>query len=317
MLSTETITFGKYKNGMLNQILKDRSYCEWLKKQEWFFTNYEYLYNRVKEYDPLDYFIIPMSTCEDMKELITFLESYKYFRLIPIEELKLPTGDLTEDEKKCYSFYLKTIEDLKKKILDRQFTENKYDIKAPVKWLQIFEKETELKRSVFKSFINSYGLPNITYIVEDIKKEGGIEYKGAQSFIIAKKRSEEQEAFWENILKERYGESLGTQFQYENCIFDFINISTNTIFECKLAIKDWNEKQHKKYMLTLNKYRIIYLIGYDSIINMEKGEIYTLEKDKYEKYLLHISSMKKASKFDKFIEKFKIFEIYDLKTIFN
>lgn len=314
MLSTETITFGKYKNGTLNQILKDRSYCEWLKKQDWFFTNYEYLYNRVKEYDPSNHFVNTITTNQN----VSFIESYKYFRLIPLEELKLPTGDLTDDEKKCYLFYIKTINDLKNKIIDRQSTSlNIYDIKAPVKWLQNFEKNYGLNRSIFKNFIDSYGLPNITYIVEDIKKEGGLEYKGAKSFIIAKKRSEDQETFWEKILKEKYGENIGTQFQYENCIFDFINIHTNTIFECKLGVKDWNEKQHKKYMLTLNKYKIIYLISYDCIINMEKGEIYTLEKNKYEEYLLHIPNMKKSSKFDNFIEKFKIIEVKDLKTLFN
>ena len=318
MLSIETITFGKYKNGTLNQILKDRSYCDWLLKQEWFLTNYEYLYNRVKEYNPVDYFI--SNDTNKLNEPITFMESYKYFRLIPVDELKLPIGDLTEDEKKCYAFYIKTIEELKKKIVARVFTENKYDIKAPVKWLQTFEKDTELNRSVFKTFIDSYGLPNITYIVEDIKKEGGIEYKGAQSFIIAKKRSEDQEAFWGKILKERYGENLGTQFQYENCIFDFLNITTNTIFECKLGIKDWNENQHKKYMVTTEgKYRIIYLIGYDCVINMEAKEIYVLVSsiEIYKKYLRHIPTMKNPSKFDKFIENFNIIDIAELKTLFN
>ena len=61
-------------------------------------------------------------------------------------------------------------------------------------------------------------------VKEDIKKEGGIEYKGAKSFLIAKKNSQNQENFWEQILKEKYGEDIGTQFKYENCIFDFINI---------------------------------------------------------------------------------------------
>lgn len=305
MLSVETITFGKYKNSTLNQILKDRPYCEWLKKQEWFYTNYVYLYNRIKEYNPSDYFIY---TSDDQQ--VSFMENYRYFRLIPVD--KLIGINLSEDEKKCYSFYIKTIEELKNKIINKKSTENMYDIKAPVKWLQTFEKETELKRDVFKTFINSYELPNITYIVEDIKKEGGITYKGAQSFIIAKKRSEEQEKFWGEILKEKYGEQIGTQFQYENCIFDFINISTNTIYECKLGIKDWNEKQHKKYMLTLNKYKIIYLIGYDCIIDIEKKEIYALSLEIYEKYLNRIPLMKNPNKFDKFIEHFKIIKIEKL-----
>ena len=185
MLSTETITFGKYKNGILGQVLKDRSYCKWLLEQEWFQNSYEYLYNRVKKYNPLDYFIKGVNSNGEGNgkgDGGSFIESYKYFRLIPVEELKLPPEvDLTLDEKKCYSFYIKTIEELKAKIICN-FMENKYDIKAPVKWLQKFEKETELKRSVFKSFIDSYELPNITYIVEDIKKEGGIKYKGAQFY---------------------------------------------------------------------------------------------------------------------------------------
>ena len=298
MLSTETITFGKYKNGTLNQILKDRSYSQWLLKQDWFINSYEYLYNRVKNYNPLDYFIYPETIDK------TFLETYKYFRLVPVNELKLPIGDLTDEEKICYSFYIKTVEDLKNKIISNP-NENKYNIKAPVKWLQNFEKSTELNRNIFKTFIDSYDLPNITYIVEDIKKEGGIEYKGAQSFKIAKKLSLEQESFWEQLLKNKYGESLGTQFQYENCIFDFINISTNTIFECKLGIKDWNEKQHTKYILTMDKYTIIYLIGYDCIINMKNKHIYTLDTTKY-------NITKKQTLFDKLIENFQIISITQL-----
>lgn len=264
-LSIETITFGKYKNGNLDDILKDRQYCIWLLKQEWFLTNYEYLYNRVKEYNPLDYFIN-----ERDDNTYTFLEKYKFFNLIPINDIKL---SLTEQEKTCYVFYIKMIEELKKKIQDRIGKENQYNIKAPIGWLQQFEKESGLKREEFKKFIDSYDLPNITYIVEDIKKEGGIEYKGAQSFKIAKKRSEEQELYWEQILKEKYGEHIGTQFKCEKCIFDFINISSNTIYECKLNIADYNEKQHVKYLHTLNKYNIVYLIGYNCIINMNRKEI--------------------------------------------
>jgi len=308
MLSTETITFGKYKNGTLNQVLKDRSYCDWLLKQDWFITSYEYLYNRVKTYNPLDYFIYP--DIEETTADKTFLQTYKYFRLVPVNELKLPIGDLTDEEKICYSFYIKTVEDLKNKIISNPI-ENKYNIKAPVKWLQNFEKNTQLNRNVFKTFIDSYNLPNITYIVEDIKKEGGIQYKGAQSFQIAKKLSLEQEHFWEQLLKNKYGESLGTQFQYENCIFDFINISTNTIFESKLGIKDWNEKQHAKYILTLDKYTIIYLIGYDCIINMKHKHIYTTNPSKYNTYLSHIT-LKKQTLFDKIIENFQIISITDL-----
>jgi len=54
-------------------------------------------------------------------------------------------------------------------------------------------------------------------------------------------------------VKEKYGEEIGTQFKYHNCIFDFINISTNTIYECKLGLKDFNEDQHDKYKLDLSQ----------------------------------------------------------------
>ena len=56
ILSPDTITFGKYKNGTLQQLLKDRSYCTWLLQQEWFQTNYEYFHNRVQEYERMPIF---------------------------------------------------------------------------------------------------------------------------------------------------------------------------------------------------------------------------------------------------------------------
>jgi hypothetical protein len=82
----------------------------------------------------------------------------------------------------------------------------------------------------FKEFIYAYELPNITTIIEEIKKYGGLEYKGSQSYKIAKKRSSDQEMFWEDILKVKYKDHLGTQFKYEDCIFDFIHIPSNKIF---------------------------------------------------------------------------------------
>ena len=309
-LNSDTITFGKYKNGTLQQVLKDRPYCSWLLQQDWFKNNYEYLYNRVQEYDPLSYFIEkpPENEPEGL------MESYKYFHLLPIDEIKLP---LTDDEKKCYSFYFKIIAELKTKIEERRDTDNPYNIKAPCKWLQRFEKESGLKRTAFKYFINSYELRNIPYIIERIKEEGGIEYKGAQSFNIAKKRSLDQEAYWEKILKEKYGENLGTQFKYEKCIFDFINISTNTIFECKLALKDFNSDQHNKYILTLDKYRIIYIIGYDCVINMEQKVILTSDVDKYYIYRIKILGTNDSTEFDKLIQNFDIVEVENLSNIFG
>ena len=301
-LNSDTITFGKYKNGTLNQVLKDRSYCVWLLQQEWFKNNYEYLHNRVQEYEPLVYFF--QKTQDDAVE---FIDRYQFFYLNPVDQITLL---LTEDEKKCYSYYIKMVTELKSKIQERLNTDNPYDIKAPCKWLQRFEKDNSLNRSVFKEFINSFELPNIPYLIERIKKEGGIEYKGAQSFNIAKKRSLEQEAYWEKILKEKYGEDLGTQFKYEKCIFDFLNISTNTIFECKLSLKDFNTDQHNKYLLTLGKYRIIYLIGYDCVINIKQKVILTSDVDKY-------MTTNKLTEFDELIKEFDIVEVENLSTIFG
>jgi len=306
-LNSDSITFGKYKNGTLQQVLRDRSYCTWLLKQDWFQNNYEYLHNRVQEYEPFPYF------CEKIDaDAEGFMDRYQFFHLKPIDDLQLQFP-LSKDEKKCYGYYLQMINELKGKIEDRLETDNKYNIKAPSRWLLRFEKESELKRTVFKEFLAAHELPNIPYLVERIKKEGGIEYKGARSFIIAKQRSLEQEGYWEKILKSKYGEELGAQFKYEKCIFDFLNISTNTIFECKLSLKDFNEDQHRKYVLTLDKYRIVYLIGYDCVINMEKGDIYTTDVDKYQIYQLKTP----ISKFDELIKNFYIVEVEDLSTLFG
>lgn len=310
-LNSDSITFGKYKNHTLTDVLKDRTYCKWLLEQEWFQNNYEYLYNRVKEFDPKVYFLKVYEG-----ESSDFLENYQFFNLTQLEEIKL---ELTDNEKKCYEYYLRLVRELKEKINSRieEGLPNPFDIKAPTKWLQKFEEDTGMKRDEFKTFLSSYELPNLPYIIERIKKEGGIEYKGARSFNIAKERSEAQEAYWEAILKERYGEDIGTQFKYENCIFDFINISTNTIFECKLGMKDFNEEQHKKYLLTLDKYRIIYLIGYDCVIQIERKVIYTKDRDKYILYKYQIPLMKNISEFDKLILDFEVVEVEDLSSLFN
>ena len=308
-LSQDSITFGKYRGGTLTQVLKDRSYCEWLLDQEWFLNNYEYLYNRVKEYKPLEYFV-RKSDGDD------FLSSYDFFNLNKIEDVKI---SLTQGEKLCYSYYLSLIEDLKEQIYERieNYEENIYDIIAPTGWLKVFEKKCGMPRSEFKRFISEYDLPNIPYIIERIKKEGGLVYKGAKSFIIAKERSEEQEAWWEAILKDKYGEDVNAQYKYDKCIFDFLVIPTNTIFECKLGMKDFNEEQHIKYKKALNKYRIIYLIGKDCVIDMERECLYTNDVDKYDSYVEKIGSMKDPSYLDLLIEDFDIIEIMDLTTLFG
>jgi hypothetical protein len=298
-LSNDFITFGKHKGSYLKDVLKDRNYCRWLVDQPWF-LNYDYLYNSVSNYDPLKFFIKPYQG-----ESLDFMDTYEYFNLVPVDKVEI---ELTDNEKKCYEFYVKTIDGLKDKIVNNKM-KNQYDIKAPQKWLQVFEKETGLSREDFKMFINSYDLKNVTTLVEEIKKQGGIEYKGAKSFLIAKDNSVKQENFWEDMLKEKYDDKVSTQFKYNNCFFDFINISDNTIYECKLSLKDFNTEQYDKYILTLNKYKIIYLIGRDAIINLENKVILTLNFEKYMLYLAKIPIMSKPSYFDTMIEKFELKEI--------
>ena len=308
LLDQDTITFGKYKGSVLSRVLRDRNYCKWLVEQDWFKNNYEWLYNRVKEYNPTIYFFNT-----DKLELKDFISSYEYFNLTPVEQLKI---ELSSVDKTCYEYYLKVTLEIKERIYHRleNDEENPYDIKAPTNWLKRFELESGIPRSDFKEFMEAYDFPNITSIIERIKKEGGIEYKGAQSFKIAKSRSENQEKWWEQLLKSKYGEKIGSQFKYENCIFDFLNISTKTIFECKLGLKDFDEAQHIKYRLALKEYRIIYLISTDCVIDMERRCVYTTNPDKYQ---LSIPALKDNNWLCSLIETFDLIEIEDISTLFG
>jgi hypothetical protein len=308
ILSDTTITFGKYKGSNLSVILKDRSYCKWLIRQEWFRANYEYLFNRVKEYDPKPYFLkIP-------PEEGGFINTYQYFNLNPAHEIQLP---LTDDEISCYIYYTQLVNGLKVKISLRieKGDENPYNIKAPIKWLQLFEEITKLTRVQFKEFITAYELPNITYVVEDIKKEGGIEYNGAKAYLIAKERSLKQEKEWEGLLKEKYGEDLAVQFKYEKCLFDFLNISNKTIFECKLGLKDFNEEQYVKYTTALREYRVIYLVHSDCAIDCVDRLLYTTNSESYEKQKAQIEKKTKRTKFEAHILHFNIRSVESILSI--
>jgi len=224
MLTNETITFGKYKNLTLGHILKDRNYCKWLEDQEWFKNGYEYLYNCILDYEPLDFFI---NNNDNNSE--EFIESYKFFNLYKPEEIQLP---LTDSEIMCYTYYVELINHIKQQIYTRieNEEENKFNIKAPTNWLKKFEIKYGMPRQEFKNFLLSYELPNIPYIIERIKSEGGIEYKGAKSFLIAKSRSENQEKWWENILH------LFT-FQTPIIFIKKIEIKIIKILKCKLKLK--------------------------------------------------------------------------------
>jgi hypothetical protein len=310
-LTCESITFGKYKGSTLSTVLRDRKYCAWLVEQDWLKENYEYIYNRIREYNPKTFFINLEK--EDNGD---FIDSYVYFNLTPLENL---TVDLNSSDRICYEYYLRMIDEIRSKIYERleNEEENPYDIKAPTSWLKRFEKECGMPRTEFKEFIDANELPNIPYIIERIKKEGGLEYKGAQSYRIAKSRSETQEKWWENILKTKYGENVSTQFKYENCIFDMIVIKTNTIFECKLGLKDFDESQHRKYKTVLNRYRIIYLISKDCVVHIEKKVLYTSNPDKYKLYLTKIPFMKEPTYLDLIITDFTIVEVNDMSTLFG
>jgi hypothetical protein len=224
---------------------------------------------------------------------------------------------LDDKELKCYVFYLDMIDNLKKRIEIRKLSGecNPYDIKAPVKWLQAFETDTKIPRDDFKEFLYAYELPNLTTVVEDIRKEGGLEYNGGKSYTIGKKRSSDQEDFWGVKLKQKFGEEVSKQFKYQNCIFDFIHIPANTIYECKLGLKDFNEEQFVKYETIMNRFNIVYLIGYDCVINMDLETIYTTDLMKYVLYQCNIPAMKVISKLDEIIFDYDIAEIEDLITV--
>lgn len=309
-LSVNSITFGKYKGSTLEEVLKDRDYCHWLVKQDWFQSNYEYLYNKVLNYDPLEYICFDLT----IDEYPQFVDEYKFFRLKPVEEIKLSFSDT---DIVCYKHYYNLVLGLRDKIKERLTHEytNPYDVKTPPKWLQKFETDTGLSRSVLKDFLSSYGLPNITSIIENIKKEGGIEYKGAKSFTIAKKNSQEQEKYWEVILKDLFGENICSQFKYEDCIFDFLDIPNGIIYECKLGLKDFNEDQYRKYLLALSKYKIIYLIGKDCIIDTKSRVIYTTNYVSYIFYQCNIPLLSKPSQFDNLILDYEVEEVSSLVDI--
>lgn len=305
------ITFGKYNSKSIDDVLKDRSYCKWLLQQEFFKNNYEYLYNRVKEFDPKIFFFSPIELEG------SFIDTYKYFNLTPIDKLQI---SLTENELICYKYYLNMIYNFKQKIKDNieQSKPNPYDIKAPVNWLNNFEKETKLSRDEFKKFINCYELNNLPYIIKDIKEQAGISYHGADIYNIVKERSLKQEAFWEKILKEKYGEDIGSQYKYDNSVFDFINISKKILYECKLNLKDFNIKQYDKYVkATKGTYEMIYLISDDCILNITKQVIYTKNVEKYKTEIVKLCSSNIAIEFVNTLLECMFIETESIVEIFN
>lgn len=296
-VTQDTVHFGKYKGQPLSRVLRDRNYCAWLLKQEWMQEQYAYFYNRIREYRPLQYFL-PSEMCErvqrgtvcidNVKDPVQFIDTYPYFHLYTPSKVQSQDGiDLTPAELYCYTAYRNCIQTL---VVDKMYDaieneeDNVYAIRAPSRWLMEFEKQYGIPRTDMKEFLCAHDLPNIPYIVRDVKRQGGITYDGSESYNIGKARSARQETFWENALKELYGEHICVQYQYKDCFFDMLNIASSTVFECKLAFKDFHSAQYAKYVEYMDTFRIIYLFGNDTILDIHDKTVYTLSPEKVETF---------------------------------
>lgn len=301
-IEENTIQFGIYKNKPITCLLKDRQYCRWLLTQD-FFKTYQYQYKIVSDYDPLKFFI------DDSLSINECLKSYRFFKLIVPNLLSIK---LSAIETKCYQYYYDIIDAIKTQAV-KNF-ENDEDkifdkVKTPTKYLKIFEEKYKLNKKNFLDFIVSHDLPNVTKVIEEIKLLDNILYKGNKSFIIAKQKSVEQEDKWFKILNAKYGDKISSQYKYKKCIFDFINITSNTIYECKLNIKDFKQEQFDKYNCVLKDFDIVYLFNTDCIVVMKDMKIYTTCLEKYLFYQMNIPLSKKVSNFDKNIKDFEIVEM--------
>jgi len=318
-LTDKSINFGKYKGKQLKDVLRDREYCMWLKKQDWFMVDYEYLYNKISTIDPTRIYIqsshnLDKDVVDKENSPEKFMSEYVYFNLTRKLDEKIYTEFVvTDTDKICYDKYICILDDLKSRIQKRidKEEDNVFDIKAPTNWLIKFEKDTSLSRSVFKEFISAYELPNITSLVEHIKVQGGIDYKGARSFKIAKENSEKQEKFWYDVLKQYYiSEDVSFQYKFEDCYFDFLVINKEILFECKLGINDFNDDQFAKYNIALTKYKVIYLISDNCIIDFKRKILYSTD---LEKYMLYMVKMKKITNYLE--EAMKTFDFVRIQTI--
>lgn len=303
MLTVDSITFGKYKGKTLSSLLRDRTYCKWLVGEEWFQTNYPYLHTQVREYNPSAFFIAETKSDD--------------FPLVLREPDSVEHPFMSPTDKVCYTHYFKVIEELKAQIKTRldKNEPNIYNIKTPTKWLQKFEKDTGLSRDSLKRFLAENDLPNITWIVEKVKALGGIVYNGNNSYKIASKNSKAQEAYWEELLKTKYGEQISCQFKLGDCIFDFLNISAGVVYECKLGLKDFNGDQFRRYTSSLSTYRLVYLISTDCIINLQTKEILTTNPMEYILYLGNLPLKSTPTEFDAMIEDFDVVHVSSLDSV--
>lgn len=300
-LSETYIPFGKYCGMSIDVLLKDRGYCNWLLQEPWF-QNYAYLYKRVQEYDPKSFFL-PENPQTSFKDPQDFLENFPYFNLTKPENLKIQLPDFFIT---AYNFYLQLIQNLKNKILVNIGKENVYNVVAPSKFLKKFEIETGLERIVLKTFLEQHDLPNILKILERIKKEGGLKYKGNKGWLIAKERSEDQEQWWLTRMKDVFQDDVSFQFNFQGSCFDFLHIKKKLLFECKLNIKDFSEEQYKRYLTTVGYYEIIYLIKKNTIIHIPRKKVYTEDDTTIFKLKQSMKIPSIKTKFDDMIADFQI-----------
>jgi hypothetical protein len=307
MLSQDIITFGKFNGKHINEMIRDRGYIKWITTQPWLPERYPYIYKYITEYKPFEH----LCQSDEDKTVTDFVHTYKIFNLKKPEDVTIFDTHGKDTDIICYRYYLSIVEILRGKIIERleKSMENPYDIKFSECWLVNFTNETNLQKYVFSEFIKAYELLPVTTIIKNIKYQGGIQYSRDIGFKIAKERSIEQENWWKNVLIGFYHEKdINTQYKYKNCIFDFIHIQKNIIFECKLGLKDFNNSQYVKYTLILNKYKIIYLISNDCLINIEQNILVTTNVDKYQLYIEKIKKAKHCSYLDLMLFDFILIE---------
>jgi hypothetical protein len=317
-LNETSITFGKYKDQPLTWLLRDRKYCQWLQEQEWFQSNYSFLFQLLKQYNPKAAFYNLSHI--DPNVLNTSLETLEHFHLQPLLSLSQDVLQyMRKEEHLCYEYYVKCVEKLHDQIKQniQNAAANPFDIVAPNKWLKDFEKSCQLPRTIMKEFLEAFELPNLCLIVESIKKLGGLEYKGAKAFKIAKENSLKQENFWETVLKKVYKDELGCQFKFKNCFFDFIHIQSCTLFECKMRLKDFNQSQFLKYLETLTNFRLLYLIGNDCIIDLKRQIVYSLHADQYSKEVEKLSTKHPDHSFFSMIATYTFVQLDNLEEYFE
>ena len=336
-LTKSLITFGKYKGRDLRDLLRDPPYCEWLLEQPWFREQYEGLCNRIESYDPTARFF-PVDRTDEKNALVPlktsvreFLDNYKFFHLAPPEEVEPALSSVDET---CYRFYLTLMSDLAARTAATEDSEKipPFAIKAPTRWLKRFETEEKMPRTAFKEFLQSSQLPNITTVVEEIKRMGGIEYKGAKAFLIARDRSRKQEAFWEKLLKSKYGDEIGVQYKFEgvipeakehaqdesipsaapgtavSCFFDFVHIESGTLYECKLGLKDFCPEQYGKYR-NVTDFDVVYLVAEDCIVDMTTETLWTTNVPLYTAYVAAVPDLRAPSWLDDMLCTYAIREV--------